>query len=351
MAKQHYSEELESLKKYINSSENEDAKRPLLFPLFRKLIKEDKYKGKELLTESSAFGADAYIDGLVIVEAKSSFKDWLKGFYQALMYNRKFGLSYNTIFVIAHEFVGIWKLDKLPENVTIFIQTADLSKAPSAIGVDLARKTQKSLQAEIVAASLYWLDPKKLNGNLFTDFRGITYEIYEILQVLRNLDSSRTQINPHNFINTIQSMKQYFEKPIDAVHAFYTMIYFWDITSKLSINDDNHEVRLIGYNGNKFSQPIQIEPKYFSNFKKIVENKFVFKNEGSGLTVDYYFSRFDEVMATIDAEYVKQHGIFFTDNNLSKFALWFAKLHFPENINEDFVVFDPAGGSGNLVCS
>lgn len=345
MAKQQFSDELELLKKYIQSPDNEDAKRPLLFPLFRKLFK-DKF-----LTESATYGADGYVEGQLIIEAKSNYSDWLKGFYQALMYNRKHGLSYTTILVIAHEFVGVWKLDKLPESVTTFIQTADLSKAPSAIGTDLARKSQKPLQAEIIAASQYWLDPKKLHGNLFTDFRGITYEIFEILQILRNLDSSRTQINPHNFINTIQSMRHYFDKPIDAVHAFYTMIYFWDITSKLIFNEDDNEVRLIGYNGNKYSKSILIEQKYFSDFKKFVEGKFIFKNEGSGLTVDYYFSRFDEVMATIDAEYVKQHGIFFTDDSLSKFALWYAKHHFPANINEDFVVFDPAAGSGNLVCS
>ena len=56
-------------------------------------------------------------------------------------------------------------------------------------------------------------------------------------------------------------------------------------------------------------------------------------------------------MAKIDEHYVKQHGIFFTDANLSKFALWFAKYHFPGNIDENYIVFDPAGGSGNLVSS
>ena len=67
--------------------------------------------------------------------------------------------------------------------------------------------------------------------------------------------------------------------------------------------------------------------------------------------MDYYFSRFDEVLATIAPDYVKQHGIFFTDANLSKFALWFAMQHFPGNIHEDYIVFDPAAGSGNLVSS
>ena len=87
------------------------------------------------------------------------------------------------------------------------------------------------------------------------------------------------------------------------------------------------------------------------DFKKFIEKHYVFTNEGSGLTVDYYFSRFDEVMARLDPEYIKQHGIFFTDSNLSKFALWFAKYHFPGNIDENYIVFDPAGGSGNLISS
>lgn len=31
--------------------------------------------------------------------------------------------------------------------------------------------------------------------------------------------------------------------------------------------------------------------------------------------------------------------------------MWFALHHFPGNINEDYIVFDPAAGSGNLVSS
>ena len=74
-------------------------------------------------------------------------------------------------------------------------------------------------------------------------------------------------------------------------------------------------------------------------------------NGGSTIRTDDYFSRFDEAIAAIDPEYVKQHGIFFTDGNLSKFSLWFAMQHFPGNIHEDYIVFDPAAGSGNLVSS
>ncbi|MCX6165606.1 MAG: hypothetical protein NTU73_12230, partial [Ignavibacteriae bacterium] len=99
------------------------------------------------------------------------------------------------------------------------------------------------------------------------------------------------------------------------------------------------------------SEPIKIIPRYFDEIKKFVESRFIFTNEGSGLTADYYFSRFDEVITIIKPEYAKQHGIIFTDQNLSKFALWFVKEFYEKKLSEKYLVLDPAGGSGNLVMS
>lgn len=339
-----FGDELESLKDYIRSESKENAKRDLLFPLFKKLFK-DKVK-----SESDAAGADVYVEGQLIVECKSDHSQWLEGFYQALHYRRKHGLTYNTIIVLAHNFVAIWKLNKLPEYAVILSNTSDPVKAPNTVGKENAKRTQKAAKLEIQQSAFYWLTPKDMEGDIFDGARNLTTESFEILKILRNLDSDRVQINTHNFIQTIEAMKPFFGDPIDAVHAFYTMVYYWGITSVLAENEEN-EARLIGYSGQRFSDPIIVSPNKFTDFKRFVESKYVFTNEGSGLTVDYYFSRFDEVMASIDPEYVKQHGIFFTDSNLSKFALWFAKYHFPGNVDENYVVFDPAGGSGNLVSS
>src|ERR1019366_6285464 len=90
MAKISHSDELEKLREYLRSDSNEDAKRHLLYPLFKKLFK-DKFK-----IESDTHGADIYIEGQLIVEAKSNHSQWLEGFYQALHYQKKFGLSSNT---------------------------------------------------------------------------------------------------------------------------------------------------------------------------------------------------------------------------------------------------------------
>lgn len=301
--------------------------------------------------ESAACGADVYIDGLMIVEAKTDFNQWLTGFYQALHYQKKYGLGYHTVMVIANEFIGLWKLNKLPEYVTILSKTSDPHKAPNEIGKINAKKTTAPIKRQIQESAFYWLTPKDLAGDIFAGAKNLTTESFEILKILKNIESDRQIIGIHNFINTIERMKSFFETPIEAVHAFYSIIYFWDITSKVSTNEAGNEVRVLGYNGNKFSEIVQIHPHKVEDFKRFVESQYIFTNEGSGLTVDYYFSRFDEVLAIIAPEYVKQHGIFFTDANLSKFALWFAMKHFPGNINEDYIVFDPAAGSGNLVSS
>jgi hypothetical protein len=159
-------------------------------------------------------------------------------------------------------------------------------------------------------AAQYWLDPKDLKGELFNGRKSLITETYEILKVLKNLDSERILVNKHNFIHTIERMKFFFEHPIDAVHAFYSIIPYWDITSSVAENESSETIKVIGFSGKKFSEDIHILPKNKKEFIKFIEDQYIFTNEGSGLTVDYYFSRFDEVLAVIDPEYVKQHGIF-----------------------------------------
>jgi hypothetical protein len=333
------------IEEYLRSESSEKARQHLLYPFLKQI-----FPGK-LKIEGDANGADAYIEGKLIVESKTSENQWLEGFYQALHYQRKFGLTYSTIMVVAHKFVAIWKLNKLPEYATILAHTASINDAPNKVGKDNAKKTQPNSIKEIKNAAFFWLDAKMLQGDIFENAKHLVTESYEVLKVLRNLDSDRLQINKHNFIQTIERMKPFFEKPIDAVHAFYTIVAFWDITSTAAINETGLELRVIGFKGNRFSDTVKVAARSISELKKFIDDQYIFTNEGSGLTVDYYFSRFDEVIAAIDPEYVKQHGIFFTNDYLSKFALWFVKHHFPGDINENYVVFDPAGGSGNLVSS
>jgi hypothetical protein len=341
-----YDKELKQLIEYLKSEDCEDSKRPLIFPLFQKLFR-DKFK-----SESSAYGADVYIEGKILVECKTNFSSWLEGFYQAMHYHKKYGLAYSIVFVIAHKFVGIWKVNKLPEFPIKLAHLSDPNIAPSTIGRENAKKTPNTEKKLIQESAIYWLEPKDLSGDYFKgEAKSILYEVHEIFNILQHTDDERLQINTHNFIEHIESIKKFFDRPIDAVHCFYSIVAYWDITSTVSTNDYSDEIRVVGFKGKKFSEEVSIKPSHYKEFKKFVEGRYIFTNEGSGLTVDYYFSRFDEVMARIDPEYVKQHGIFFTNINLSRFALWFAKDKLGDQLNERFIWFDPAGGSGNLISS
>ncbi len=340
-----YEEELQQFREYILEDNLEKSKSDNIYPLLKKLYP-DKFK-----IENEAKGADVYIEGQLIVECKTDFSSWLEGYYQALHYHKKFGLAYTTVMVIAHHFVGIWKVNKMPEAAFLLQHKADSKIAPNIIGRENAKKTPNSLKVEIKESAQYWLDPTDFKGDFFKGTaKSITIESYAIKKILANIDSDRIQINPHNFINAIERFKTFFERPIDAVHCFYSIIAYWDITSTIT-ERPNGKVCVTGFKGQRGSDDITIIPRQFNEFKKLIETQYIFTNEGSGITVDLYFSRFDEVLAEIDPEYVKQHGIFFTNDNLSKFALWYAKYHFPGDIKENYVVFDPAGGSGNLISS
>ncbi|GAB4233118.1 MAG: hypothetical protein Tsb0034_06180 [Ekhidna sp.] len=347
MAKQkQYPLELENLRQYISSDLSEDSKRHMLYPIFKALFKD------QMKIETDAKGADVYIEGQLIVESKSNYSQWLAGFYQALHYHKKFGLAYSTIMVIAKEFVGIWKVDSLPEYAVILSHTTDATLAPSKAGTENARKTNSQNKVDIHRTAQYWLEPKDLKLGIFDGGKSLITEVHAILQILNNLDSTRVQINPLNFIQCIERMKDFFSTPIEAIHAFYTIVAYWDITSVLTEQGEvPGTVSVTGFKGKKASPAIQINPRKVDDFRRFVETQFVFTNEGSGLTADYYFSRFDEVISVLNPEYAKQHGIFFTDDNLSKFALWYVQNVFKLDLSENYIVFDPAGGSGNLVSS
>ena len=147
-----------------------------------------------------------------------------------LHYHRRYGLVYDVIIVIAHKFIAIWKVNLLPEFAVMLSYTVLAFDAPSAAGKENARKTMKASREEIKNSAFYWLEPKQLDNDDKLGNRNLLVESYAIKNILEHLDQKRLQINPHNFIDTIESMKTFFHHPIDAVHAFYTIVAFWDIT-------------------------------------------------------------------------------------------------------------------------
>ncbi len=333
--------ELEDLKSYLLSKSTSKSIDHFVFPLFQKLFS-DKFK-----KENDAQGADGYVEGKLVIELKSDTDDFLPGYYQALHYEKK-GLSFSSLCVIAHKFIGVWKIKDLPKGVRELVKKAEPLKAPNEIGRINANKTNKALKKDILDSAIFLLGPTDLEGFFES---GSNTHLNQFVQVLKNLDADRIQIAPHNFISKIELMKDFFDDPLQAIHSFYAIVGYWNATSKVIQVGDGDYINVTEYLTNRASEPIFIKPRQREKFKKFVESHYVFANEGSGLTVDYYFSRFDEVITKIKPEYAIQHGIFFTDNNLSKFALWFVHNYYEKKLSDKYIVLDPAGGSGNLVTS
>src|SRR5680860_133234 len=333
--------EIEQLEKYITLPTSEDAKRKHAYAYFTKLF------GKEFKTESDAAGADGYIAGKTIIELKSKSEDWLSGLYQALHYRKK-GLTFPNIVVISYKFIGLWKWNNLPKKCLELADEADSQISPSQMGFINANKTSNAESTKILKSHSYLLEKGDFSGFFAKD---IDIELRSFTHALKYLDDARIMINLRNFIDHIERLEQFFEKPMDAIHAFYAIVGYWGDTSTVNRVGERNEVQVNDPSRHVNSEPIAIDEINIEGFRKFVEQHYVFTNEGSGITYDNYFSRFDEAIAKIDPEYAKQHGIFFTDHNLSKFAMWFVHERFEKNLSDKFIVFDPAGGSGNLITS
>lgn len=334
-----------SLKKFITASSSENAGDDFALAYFRSIAKN---AGKDLKKQSEAAGADGYIEGLLLIELKSNAEQWIDGLFQALHYQKK-GLAFSTLTIVAHNFVGLWHLRDLPQEVLLIANQTDPRKSASEAGTSNASKCKKNKLHVELYKSGFTIHQQIFQEDMLLGSAGAADEyLKEYTERLQNLDAVRQQINKDNFIRKVELMKPFFAKPIDAIHCFYDIVHLWDSSALVSEFQDG-EVQIIS--GRKTSSRIPLEYKDYDDFKRFVETHYVYVNESLGFTVDYYFSKFDALIARLDQEYVRQHGIFFTDQNLSKFAMWFVREYYERKLAERYIVFDPAGGSGNLVTS
>jgi len=342
MAKQSVDQALHQVHLALIEGSNEDAKGAKLFPLFEAL-----FPGK-VKYQSEAAKSDIYIEGKLVVEIKTN--DWLAGFYQALHYEKK-GLTFTAVCVIQNNFLALWKLKEgnIPEEAIKLANAADAHLAPNKVGKMNAApgKTSRALkQAIYKSASFSWAP----TGELFP--KDTVRHLGEWVLQLRNLEEERIRINRFKFIDCIEQMERFFPNDkMAAIHCFYAIVGTWDATSTANRDESGEYISVTSNKNHRTSEKVKVLPRFQDEFLRFIEERQIIVNQGTGLTTDYYFSRFDEVMSRIDPEYARQHGIFFTDYNLSKFAIWFVTTYYEKHLGDKYIVLDPAGGSGNLATS
>ena len=284
--------------------------------------------------QEDAKRADGYVPGHFVLELKGKKVDWLSGFFQCLSYKKD--LDFSLVVVASEGFLAIWDIRTIEDFMLSEILELSESKAPNTVGKELARK-YKNQKDVILKKTIFNFKSELLQKD------SLNKEIERFEKVLKKGKVVRLKVTTKNFGDILKQMKDFFDptEPKKAVRAFYSMIFAWNENSVLKISRKNsHQATLEG-------EVIEgLVPGKRVNFKKFVESYYIWLHENENR--DDFFAKYDTALDAVDKDFRKKHGIFFTDLDLSKFAMWFVRKKLGD-IGNKYLVIDPACGSGNLV--
>ncbi|HAT9646604.1 TPA: hypothetical protein JBI63_08690 [Legionella pneumophila] len=286
--------------------------------------------------ETQAENADGYVPGHFILELKSSNKDWYSGLLQALCYKKS--LDVTLIIVASHDFIAIWDCKNIPVEIMKDIYDSNLSA--SKLGVILSKKYQQF--KNLIIKTAIWKG-QALTGLFGQDKERVLREIIDFEKVLENSKKVKLKITLKNFTDILKEMSQYFVSPIKAVSAFYTMIDIWDRKYNSYVEFNPRFSDRATFGGVEIRG---INSEFKINFKEFAEKYYIQLKANED--IDEFFSQYDRAIDAVDKKFRIKNGIFFTDLDLSKFSLWYVKQHI-NNLGKDYLVIDPACGSGNLI--
>lgn len=313
----------------------EKADEDLAISFFRDLF------GTKFTRQKEAERSDGYVAGNLVLELKGSNADWLSGLLQGLAYSKE--LDFTKVVVATHEFLAVWYISDIPEDVSDAVYAA--KGAPNEIGKKLASKF-KSKKKTILESASYYLNPDYLptSRSMFRLSKDeLVSSIDRFIEVLKSPVRKRQRITLKNFTAVLKKMVPFFDEkhPLAAVRAFYSIIFGWDEGSKVELSDRKPDAASV-----RGETVTNLKPDRRDEFKRFVEDHYVSDDKIS--SKDVFFARFDEALDAVDKEFRIKHGIFFTDLDLSRFAMWYVKRELGD-IGKNYLVIDPACGSGNLV--
>ena len=316
---------------YLLSS-RERANEDLALGYFRDLF------GDDFQRQGDAGRADGYVAGSFVLELKTKQSDWLAGLIQGLAY-QNCDLDFAQVVVAADRLLCVWRVADLPEDLRA--HALNHPGPPHSTGTALARLfSDRALEIRNTAL---W-DGKALFEPLFaSDEELLTAKLEEFKQHLVEGEKQRIALRPTDIRSALREMKSFFDpdEPLKAVRAFYTMLYGWSRTSTVSLSRRANDSVTVG--GESVTGLI---PGRRIAFKDFVEARYV--GTESLASIDEFFAAYDTAVDAVDPAYRRKHGMYFTDLGLSRFVMWIARDHIPE-IGQNYLVIDPACGSGNLV--
>lgn len=319
---------VDGLRRYLLGSD-ERANEDLVLSYFRHLF------GEQFTRQADAKRADGYVAGKFVLELKGKQSDWHAGLIQGIAYGRE--LDFAVVVVAAKGFLAAWSIDDLPTELVSEARAG--VGAPSDIGKRLAKKLAKERTAHLSAAA-WRLTPELLDG-LFDDSKQFEENVKALETFLETNERVRAKVTPRNFAGVLKSMAHFFEEPVRAIRAFYSILYAWDAGSRVEISTRKPDQAAVG--GEVVTGLIADRRE---EFKQAVESYAIHLEVGE--SHDDFFSAYDRALDAVDPGFRKRHGMFFTDLDLCRFVLWLTKKQLGD-VGKNYLVLDPACGSGNLV--
>lgn len=294
--------------------------------------------GSGFVRQSDALRSDGYVQGSFVLELKSKASDWLAALCQGLAY-QNLGLDFAHVVVAADRTLLIWRVAELPVELREAVLEAKGS--PNKIGRETARRFAAH-KTQIRSAAVW--DAKSLFDPLFSVHEALVSDQFrQFAEILRTGEKRRIPIRPKDLRAVLKDLHPFFEpaQPLMAVRAFYAMLYSWTPGASVALSERAEDTVTLG--GETVTGLL---PARRIAFKDYVESRYVVSDAPGAL--DEFFAAYDVAVDAVDPEYRRKHGMYFTDLNLSRFVMWLARDHVP-NLGQDYLVVDPACGSGNLV--
>lgn len=320
---------IDGLYKYLTAPPHEAAHQHRAHSYFQKVFGDD-FKVDE-------GRSDGYVPGHFVLELKGDPADWQAALFQGLAYHRT--LDFALIVVAAHGFLAVWRVDDIPKALRDEVERE--SGSPSEIGRRVASRHKLKLERDKLLGQALWTFPAELLTGLFADPHRVPLKVREFETVIRDQKVERMRITTRNFTIVLREMTPFFQEPLRAVRAFYSMIFEWGAGSRVALNPNNQERAALG------AVPIDgLVPDKREDFRSFAERWVVALNANE--RYDDFFALFDRALDEVAPDFRKTHGIFFTDQYLSRFVLALTRSHVPD-LGKNYLVIDPACGSGNLV--
>lgn len=294
--------------------------------------------GEQFSRQADASNADGYVAGMFILELKTKPSDWFIGLLQGLAYHRQ--LDFSQVVVCSKEFLAVWSIKDLPHDVVVGCRTE--KGPPSSVGRKLAKKFA-SQKNRILSSSAWILHSELMTDGLFAESGSLTSELKDFVRVLKSGKKVRIKVTTDNFTHVLKQMANYFDpnQPLMAVRAFYSLIFGWTELSKVEISHKSADQ--VTLSGETITSLI---PDKRASFAEFVEQRYIHLNDDEH--IDDFFAKYDAALDAVDSGFRMEHGIYFTDLDLSRLAIWYAKQKVGD-IGKNYLVVDPACGSGNLV--